>query len=298
MAGLVEQLQREALNPTVPVSSLLRKVKVAAVKLKLGTIEGWVENELKGYDDEVPPYRVVVGTPKAYFPYRGWGSIGGDAKGVAALSRMPLHQSMSSLEDLVSRDKGNNLIVPYSAEIVETLNDDSDVPAIKMALHVDGSSVVAIIDAVRNLVLDWALELEKAGIVGTDVSFDTKEQARAHDPSVMITVGSIGHFTGNLGSRNVSGDISVAINVEAAKTALGAFEDALAEAPIPADILAELKPELNTIKAQLAKPKPSNTILAEAAHSVRNIIEGIVGGALTPHVLAAASALWSALGLN
>jgi AbiTii-like protein len=49
VATIVEQIQHDALDPKIPVSSLLRRVKFAAAKLGLGSVESWV-----GYDGYVP----------------------------------------------------------------------------------------------------------------------------------------------------------------------------------------------------------------------------------------------------
>lgn len=47
MSGIIEQIQRDALDPNFPVSALLRKVKLAAAKLKLPKVEDWVDSEPK-----------------------------------------------------------------------------------------------------------------------------------------------------------------------------------------------------------------------------------------------------------
>src|SRR5215510_7491579 len=67
MPSIMEEIQKDTLDHNVPVSVLLRKVKLAAAKLGLPTVEGWVDKELKGYSggDEVPDYRKVTGTPVA-----------------------------------------------------------------------------------------------------------------------------------------------------------------------------------------------------------------------------------------
>jgi hypothetical protein len=59
--SLVEQLQADALDCTVPVTGLLRKAKAAAVKLRRTDLTQWIENELSGYKarDDLPPYRVL-----------------------------------------------------------------------------------------------------------------------------------------------------------------------------------------------------------------------------------------------
>jgi hypothetical protein len=63
MPSMIEQIQRDAVDDRVPVSTLLRKMKLAAAKLGLGTIEDWVQSELNGYDGPVPEYRMVRGQP-------------------------------------------------------------------------------------------------------------------------------------------------------------------------------------------------------------------------------------------
>jgi AbiTii len=64
-----------------------------------------------------------------------------------------------------------------------------------------------ILDRVRTLVLDWALNLEKAGIMGTDDSFDSAEKEKAQAFGTTINIGHIDSFVGNLGQGNASGDI-------------------------------------------------------------------------------------------
>jgi hypothetical protein len=209
MPSIIEQIQKDALDPAFPVSALLRKVKLAATKLKLPKIEDWVDNELKGYKKEVPEYRRVRGQPKAKNPYVGWIPIGGPKDLIERISTVPIGQPISGIESLLSAKDRGELIFPYPPDIVELLNTGNDVYFAEMGAHFDRSSAVAIVDAVRTLVLEWAMELEKAGITGSEVNFSPDEQARARRLGVSIQIGSIHSFTGNLGSSNVSGDIIV-----------------------------------------------------------------------------------------
>src|SRR5260221_4745312 len=70
--GLVLEIQRDALDKDVPVTTLLRKVRLAAAKLQLTTVEEWVGHELNGYSGELPPYRRARGTPTLLNPFHGW----------------------------------------------------------------------------------------------------------------------------------------------------------------------------------------------------------------------------------
>lgn len=177
MAGLVEQLQADALNQEVSVATLLRKVKVAAVKLRLDDTVDWANHELNGYTEEVPPYRIVRGQCKAFDPYRGWSVLGGSAEIVEALSKRAIGQAISSLEDVISGDN-TELTITLSPAIVEGIRK-ANPGCHDVALHVSKGSILAIIDHVRNLVLDWALDLERAGILGDGLNFTATEQQLA-----------------------------------------------------------------------------------------------------------------------
>jgi hypothetical protein len=92
--------------------------------------------------------------------------------------------------------------------------------------------------------------------------------------------------------------IEITVNVGAVADALTRFEAAIAAAELPSKAMDELLADVNTLKAQLAKPSPSALILREAGNSLRNVTEGIVGGMLTPAIMTAAGPLWSALGVG
>jgi hypothetical protein len=83
---LVEKLQSDAMDQSVTVSNLLRRVKFTAAKLGLGRIEDWVEQELNGYEKRVPDYRMVHGRPLGRNPVRGWMPLSGNTE---LLSRVP-----------------------------------------------------------------------------------------------------------------------------------------------------------------------------------------------------------------
>jgi hypothetical protein len=61
MPTIIEQLQIDAADPAVPVTTLLRRAKIAAAKLRLERLEQWMELELQGYPDETPEYRTTFG---------------------------------------------------------------------------------------------------------------------------------------------------------------------------------------------------------------------------------------------
>lgn len=209
--GLVEEIQRDAVDEKISVATVLRKVKVAAAKLRLPNVEAWVEHELNGYPGEVdlPDYRKLRGRPHALDPYNGWLPIflGNNQD---FLSDAPIRQSLASVEDLVSRYKGGFMELVFPQSIIMKLNEILHTEVGRMSNHIQVGQIQGIIEVVRNRALQWAIDLERAGVTGEGMSFNDKEKTIAGGSSVTnFNIHSIGTFAGNMGSGNTSGDISV-----------------------------------------------------------------------------------------
>jgi hypothetical protein len=208
MPTLVEKLQQDAMDPNVRVTDLLRRMKFTAVQLGVGKVEDWVEQELNGYDGPATPdYRTVFGRPMSRHPYRGWEDIGGAP---AWMTKRANSQPIASLESMVaSATSETRMHIPFPEEITAKLNKGHGTKGWNCDLVVASSELARIIDKVRNLVLDWALNLQKAGILGSEVSFNDAEKEKAQAASTTINIGSIGTMTGNIGQGNISGNNTI-----------------------------------------------------------------------------------------
>jgi hypothetical protein len=113
-----------------------------------------------------------------------------------------------------------------------------------------------------------------------------------------ITIGNMTGSTIQQGSPGAKQSVQFTLNIEPARSALTAFESSIKGANLPAIMLGELLADVHTIRAQLSKPSPTLSIVQEAGRSLRNVVEGVAAGILTPGVVAVAPALWSALGLG
>lgn len=206
MPGLIDEIQRDALNPAVAVSTILRKVKVAASKLGLERVEDWVEQELNGYTGKVPDYRVLYGRPQALNPYHGWiPIIMQDDEMNTALSCSHLRQSISTVEDLIDRSTAGFVEMQFPPSVIRSLNQGMDVEFGRMSNHLSVTQIQGVADAVRNLALDWALALEKSGVSGDGYSFDEADRQNAQ--TSQMTVHIAGNVAGNIGHGNSSGNI-------------------------------------------------------------------------------------------
>ena len=287
MSGLILELQADALNSKVQVTDLLRKAKAVSKKLRASEIEEWIEHELSGYQHlaDVPDYRRVQGDLKCFNPVRGWMPLAvRDPKIAEAISTSPIVEPVSELEALTA-NKSGTLMRTFSPAQEKSLMDAMEYP-FRPGLELSPSSLVAVVDAVRNRVLTWALDLEARGVLGEGMTFSNAEREAAHQVSTSY------HYTTNIGSMTGSQlqqHSSGAHQYQATTTGVDAATlVALVEAitanvdqlRLPADARAELLAELETLRAQAASPNPKTGIVREMLESVRRILEGAAGNVL------------------
>jgi AbiTii len=278
MANIIEQIQRDAVDEGVRVSTLLRKVKLAAAKLGLGTIEDWVETELNGYTGPVPEYRMVHGRPMSQNPVRGWEPIGGY---IEQLSKRAVGESIAALEQLIDGAKeGGVFHVSFSDSIREKLNKSNGTHGWLAALEVDKSVFVAILDRVRTMVLDWALTMEKAGVHGSEFSFDPSEKKAAQAASTTINIGNIGSFAGNLGAGNIAGNVDVSgIDLSLARDLVYQLRERMDEFAKAGIDIETLSIRLSDIECSLSAEEPitRSTTLRGLLIDVKGVLVGAAG---------------------
>ena len=170
MTPTVLQLQQESLDRSVSVTDLLRKSLVITIKLTLGEFESWINSVLSGYAplDEVPLYRKVKGSVKFWNPYRGWCPvIFNDPKQGEELSTRNITQAIAELENLANDKDAKFFHVPFSQEserrLCNSLNAGFET---NISLITPQTEIVRIVEQVRNIILNWTLQLEQDGVLG------------------------------------------------------------------------------------------------------------------------------------
>jgi hypothetical protein len=129
-----------------------------------------------------------------------------------------------------------------------------------------------------------------------DVGFFQPSQGEAK----MTTNNSISvhSLVGNISQNSPNSTQSTTtINVGELRNALANFGEAIKTAALPSEKLDDILSDIATIHAQLSKQSPSGGIIQEAGKSIRNVIEGVAAGLLTPQVSIAAATLVRAIGL-
>ena len=189
--GIVQQLQKEAMDDNVGIETLLRKAYLVARKLQLKEFEEWVSKEQEGFSENIPDYRMVSFQIKAWNPYRGWIPVILPGEYADKLTRFPVSFPMSTISDLYQKCDGEfALSVP--GELTEVLNQNTSVAfPTQYSFRAANVELHRIMSIVRNRILEWSLLLEENGICGEDLSFSEKEIHTAHESK------TINNYTNN-----------------------------------------------------------------------------------------------------
>ena len=264
--SIIDEIQREALDETVSLSTVLRKVKLVASKLGLKDTAVWVDSELGGYGSDpkqYPEYRFVLGKVEAFSPYHGWQSPAGDSEMIDALCRRQISDSVASLEDLIARNSEGTLALPISSKVQQGILS-ANPGWTDIHTKIQRSHLVAIVSHVRTLALNWALELEEKGVSGEGLSFSANEREQAK--SVQIHIGS---FHGNLHNGEISGTQN-RVNLGSTDSSINAvqFDSVISEIERAAHgFSTDSKEELNDILGRLRDAKADKGSFATAYSS-------------------------------
>ena len=197
MASLVKQLQKDILDSSKGTTQLLRTAKLISAKLTLDDITTWINSELTGYKrgDTIPEYRYLKGgTLQLFNPYHGW-LRAGDMKSL----RFPMVQPVTEIEELAT---GERISFPPPRHIpVESFEGVSDgmVNSFQQRITMPSTQLRRILQAIKDELLNWSIELEQRGIIGENMSFEEKEKQFAH-----TQIFNIQHLTGVAGNVNES----------------------------------------------------------------------------------------------
>jgi hypothetical protein len=177
---IVIQLQELASDSSHDVSDLLHKALLVAYKLDLLDFRDWVANELNGYKniDSLPEYRIIRGDLRAQNPFHGFiPFIIPNTEIMNIICTIHVTDSLSSVAHLMSDSTSGVICFFFSPEQEASLMQMQDDFAQLRPLRVVGrNQLAAIIQSVRTRVLDWALSLERAGILGDGLTFTKKER--------------------------------------------------------------------------------------------------------------------------
>ncbi len=214
--NLVNELQISAEKDDV--LTVLRKTKRLASKLGRDDISAWLQHEQNGYptNDLVPDYRRIRATlafnTNGYIP-AGFGHV---MRGVQDLPsgdldlRIPLSDPISGIMSLIGSHRGGNGlyqgIAPELDAVIRRMYHFNPMVSqqITLLLHMNEAQMEAIPDQIKDRVLTWACDLERAGVTGDGMTFSPEEKQIAHSITFNISNSQIDQLN-NMG-MNQRGD--------------------------------------------------------------------------------------------
>ncbi len=287
MKSIVVELQQDALNRDTPITDLLRKAYVVARKLKIHEFEQWLTGELEGYSktSDIPDYRIVTGEVKAWNQYHGWQPIFFEEAHIAeAASKRSNGQRIAEIENLLNSlgEKGSSLQIPFAPEqqnvICKAIGYQTQV-----TLMTSETGLVRIIDAVRNIVLNWALKLEEDGVLGEDMTFSDYEKNKVEQHSYNVN-NFYSDVTGSQIQQNTidskQNQDMKNISTENITKFISTLKENINGLELEDEVKKELEAEISTVEIQAASPKPKEGIIKSSLGTIKRILEAASGSAV------------------
>ena len=185
--SLLRDIQNNAIDTNVDISVILRKCKVLAIRLGNEPFENWVDQELNGYKNKklLPDYRIIQVYSKGHFS----GPFGSGIKNAdIPLSCLPKKyrenlrksycvESIGYYINLLNTSKGGNFEEQWPPDLVAHTGRGiyQDMNCMSAWKLIPNSSIFSLVEAVRNRILNFVLEIEKeAPDAGEDSPKDQK----------------------------------------------------------------------------------------------------------------------------
>jgi hypothetical protein len=219
--------------------------------------------------DNIPSYHMVQGEFKVSHPLYGWQPIV-FPKSVQVPTSRGVTSAIGDIEGYVPK-AGEGIAISLAPEEKARIIAQLQVP-MDVAWLANSASVLGIPGKVRNIILEWALKLEKLEIKGDGLSFSPTEKTKAESSS--ITIGSIQKFVGNIGQSIGQSSIhgtqenTSSLDLDAVRTLsvqMNKYANELPDQALPA---------IRQLNEELQSPSPSQSKVKAMLGSVRNILAG------------------------
>ncbi len=275
-------------DPTIAISTLLRKAKVTARLLQQPEAVSWIDHELQGYPDDslVPPYRQRRGRLAVRRDGITYLLPVANTERAKQWQTCPISQPVSELAAMAAT--GKPLRVKFPPEILPLIMAELGT-AMEVEISLSAVQVQALIEAVRDRVLDWVLALDEAGIHRDGMHSTSQERLQTQQvPSMSIRVGDnatgvqiLMNSPGGQQQQTVTGQQKA----EALAALLPWLQKVIDEGRLSPSEQADLQANHAALQALASAPTQSWPVIGAMANSVRVILEGAGGGVLAAQAL-------------
>ena len=280
---MVLDLQQACLDEKVSCYYLLLKAYAIAEKLSIKDMAEFCTNEINGYYDIenklIPLYRRIPVNTEAYKESsKRWEPVSFPA-GHPRSMRFVV-ESIPEIEKLEqSKQEMLEVRLNYDDQLAIFQIIDMPKPLFVHQIFM-AAQVTSILKIVRKLVLDWALKLEKQGILGEGLIFSDEEQSKVKDvPSIQIiqnwNMNGANFFNSPINSSNT---INNGFDFKKISELMEDISQKLADLALPNNQETELKSAISEIKDMVAKK--DETGVRKILRKIESICQSIPGNVI------------------
>ncbi|MDP2210299.1 MAG: hypothetical protein Q8J63_01010 [Candidatus Aquicultor sp.] len=257
--SLLREIQDAAIDSSVELTVLLRKCKVLAAKLGNAEFKQWVENELNGYNsiEELPDYRIIRVNSKGHFsgPF-GSGLNYADIPLFCIpenfrknLQYCHFMEPVAAMEVLVADSEEGIAQEPWNPDLVVHVGKKiyKQMNCIQAWKVIPISAIAATLDAVRNRILSFVLEIEaEAPDAGeAPINSNPVSQDRLHQIFNTYITGNVQNVA--TGSTHV--EQNAQYNAGANDELFEKLIDAISDSSVETDLISEIVTALEGMRA-------------------------------------------------
>ena len=286
MDPIVINIQKQILSKST--TDVLRQAYIIARKLKIKDFEIWISNELNGYKEgaSIPEYRNIFGDIKGWNPYHGWVSvIIENIEMYNKLTMSKIGQGIPGLENIINRSENKSII---SINLPDSFNQlISDGVPTKYRKELSPTSIIGIIETVKNIIMEWILKLEEDGIIGVDMKFTDEEKKIASEKNYTVN-----NFYGNVSNSQIqqnsnysSQTINNSLDIDKIVKVLELINTHKKDILVSLDNPKDFEQELDAVNNEVKKASPSKVVLSQSLKTLRNILEEITGNVIAAGIL-------------
>ena len=247
--SLLRDIQNDVIDTNVDISVILRKCKVLAVRLGNEPFENWVDQELNGYKNKklLPDYRIIQVYSQGNFS----GPFGSSLKNADIplscipkkyrenLSKCYCIESIGYYINLLNNSKGANLAEQWPPDLVVYTGEDiyQGMNCISAWKLIPNSSIFSLVEAVRNRILNFVLEIGKEAPDAGEDSPKTQKISPEKVSQVFNTT-----IYGNVGNiSEASQDVNQTATINVLKNDLNSLKTYLSSVGIPISEIKKLE---------------------------------------------------------
>lgn len=289
MAKMVLDLQQACLDDKISCYYLLLRAFAIASKLSIKDMADFCTREINGYvgvdNSLIPSYRHIPVNTEAYKDSsKRWEPVAFPA-GHPRSMRFVV-ESIGEIEKLdESKEKMLQVRLNYNDQLAIYEIIDMPKPYFVRQIFMAGQ-ITSILHLVRKLILDWALKLEKEGILGENLTFSSEEQNRVKNiPSIQIII------NGNVSNSNIAGNMmnsSATINngLDFAKVTelTNQISQNIKALHLPEVQENGLSSDISEIKNMIAQKDESG--IRKVLHKIDSICQNITGNVVAAGIIA------------